>query len=65
MEWISVKDKMPEYEAYVASEEFVHVLVYIGGVVCCGMYCNGVWEAMGARRVPVTHWMPLPKPPTY
>jgi len=63
MKWISVKDRLPEYQAYCGSEEFVHVLACVNGCVNQAMFCNGKWEFMGIKGVEVTHWMPLPDPP--
>jgi len=61
--WFETKNKLPEYQAYAGSEQFVHVLVCVNGCVGQGMYCNGKWEFMGMQNVDVTHWMPLPDPP--
>jgi len=56
MEWISVKDRLPNK-------------VY---VLCCNsnslpfIACFGVWGnywACSGERTNVTHWMPLPEPP--
>lgn len=64
MKWISVEDKLPEYEMYAGSDQFVHVLVYSKELgVNCGMYCNGRWEYLGIVDAPVSHWMPLPDAP--
>jgi len=62
-EWISVEDRLPEYQAYAGSEKFAHVLVCVNGNIGQGMFCNEVWEFMGLKNVNVTHWMPLPDPP--
>lgn len=70
MNWISVKDQLPE--------EGVTVLCY-RKTITCGWYCNSYWpyekkrkgwhcdwsgviRAM-CKKYPVTHWMPLPTPP--
>jgi hypothetical protein len=69
MNWISVKDQLPEINQY--RESFI---VY--GSPQCGNHCchfqvmesyftrEGVWE-FGEYdcQIEVTHWMPLPKPP--
>ena len=64
MEWISVKDKMPETDEF----HFVNCLV-------C-RFSKSVFEARWNPRVNdwqqlsfekldnITHWMPLPEPPT-
>lgn len=48
--WISVKDRLPEHNTYV--------LVTDGSEV----HRSKVWEEFFDMG-PVTHWMPLPKPP--
>lgn len=66
MDWISVKERLPEYTCRAGSETFTHVLVSIGErprLVTVGMYCNDIWEALNIKNVNVTHWMPLPEPP--
>ena len=65
MEWISVKDRLPENRQTVLCysinphlsifEEHEGRNVFYDGFTHC--YC-AVGEIMG-----VTHWMPLPKPP--
>jgi len=62
MEWISVKDGLPETKL----DE--NVLVYTtSGVVISRLvkeYGNFVWQLpWGNFTEDVTHWMPLPKPP--
>lgn len=50
MNWISVKDRLPE-------DEETHVLVYRE---------NGwieIWPRRYFHTFRVTHWMPLPEPP--
>ena len=62
LEWISVKDRLPEKNKNVilAAEGLTHQVCY--GFYYCGMfhifYTNG---ASPNNRV--THWMPLPAPP--
>ncbi|MGD2072526.1 MAG: DUF551 domain-containing protein [Candidatus Thorarchaeota archaeon] len=70
-EWISVKNKLPEYDQ--------RVLIYnetneynkkIGRDIICGhRVCTNkkgeIWisDVRGYNCMPVTHWMPLPDPP--
>lgn len=60
MEWISVKDRLPEI--------WQNVLVFCDGMYDVaefyGVYYNGDpnWEYTGFGKDP-THWMPLPDPP--
>lgn len=62
-QWISVEDRLPEYQAYAGDEQFAHVFAACGKLTGQGMYCNGKWEFMGVKDAPVTNWMPLPLPP--
>ena len=68
MEWISVKERLPEEET--------SVLVWAewaddpGGYSCeLAMLCDGNWYNNGViagelhYKLTVTHWMPLPAPP--
>ena len=56
MEWISVKDRLPD--------KFCPVIVNRPGRVEQGMLdINGWWKVYGTRTKSVTHWMPLPEPP--
>lgn len=61
MEWISVKDILPE--------KFTAVIVYRtrkgkSPIVEQGtMELNGWWKVFGTRTKSVTHWMPMPEPP--
>lgn len=60
MEWISVKDKMPE--------EDVDVLVRIDPsnsdqeIFVTSLFCGRFYNWYD-QEVNVTHWMPLPNPP--
>lgn len=60
MEWISIKDKVPTQSG--------NVLLCMGGVVGIGGYSPGFgWWGTGADfddDAHVTHWMPLPAPPS-
>ena len=56
--WISVKDRLPE--------DVSEVLIAFGGGVSIACY-GGDWRHPVYPMLPllsVTHWMPLPKPPT-
>jgi len=61
MEWISVKDRLPE--------KFTAVIVYRtrkgeSPIVEQGtLELNGWWKVFGTRTKSVTHWMPMPEPP--
>ena len=57
MDWISVKDKLPEM--------YVDVIVCRrGSAVESGRRINdGWWKVFGVRVKDVTHWQPLPDPP--
>ena len=70
-EWISVKDRLPEYDIPV-------LVTYIGlgdkkpysdAVAMWSLELNGynggwVWTLDESEvEVKITHWMPLPKPP--
>lgn len=62
MEWISIKDKLPEYYTDVAViERNGDASRYMVAYLCIG----GIWALEGGRRIigVVTHWMHLPEPP--
>ena len=63
MEWINIKDRLPE--------EGVQVLIYFADdkkykvdyIVCCP---EPIWACTLEREeYKVTHWMPLPESPKY
>ena len=56
-EWISVKDRLPEYEN--------QVLTYRGesGIIVERMFPGATWDFDYDIIDAVTHWMPLPQPP--
>ena len=61
MDWISVKDRLPEsYATYLVYELNVHRIAF------ADYYGDGEWLACynltNITRC-VTHWMPLPEPP--
>lgn len=57
MEWISVNDRLPEYErpvlGYDSEIEMVDIVNYI----------SGKFFDLDGIQTDVTHWMPLPEPP--
>jgi len=57
-EWISVKDRLPD--------GFVPVIVCReNGKVEQGYRdVNGWWRVYSTRTKNITHWMPMPEPPT-
>lgn len=58
MEWISVKDRLPDGELVLIN---VHQRDYL-----IAEYTNGAWwnDSIGFVHG-VTHWMPLPEPPKF
>lgn len=62
MEWISVKDKLPELEN---DQDVVHVLIHLDdGFITGADYEKDGFE-LWAESGEVTHWMPLPEPPIH
>lgn len=55
MEWISVKDRLPENEK--------HVLITGNNTVYVGYYFYDSWTDLDGRTVSISHWQPLPEPP--
>ena len=61
MEWISVKDKLPDDSSWV--------LVYADGAMNCMGYYKGKWvdwiQAQASNIIinDITYWMPLPERP--
>ena len=64
-EWVSVEDRLPEYQCRAGSDSFVFVLGCVNGLVSEFMYANGKWQSTGLGKIDVTptHWMEIPKPP--
>ena len=57
-QWISVKDRLPEYTPMVlAMCTDGYELAYYG------MYGQGWTNTLGTEHLNVTHWQPLPAPP--
>lgn len=60
--WISVSDRLPPY--------YEHVLCMSEGEICLTWYAsdgdNEIWTVAYEEEtlIDVTHWMPLPNPPT-
>lgn len=74
MDWISVKDRLPEfggrYLVYEIRPEHIHnCLAFNYPYPCCecniAYYCGIVWNwhSTSNQKCSPTHWMPLPKPP--
>ena len=65
MEWISVKDKLPEHNTPVI------ILVQMLGVITCRLAHRpsnagdaSVWRTeIGMFLDEATHWIPMPQPP--
>lgn len=59
MEWISVKDRLPECsETVIAWRYRTKQMIFVMFAKTCWSTNNGI-IALGA----ISHWMPLPKPP--
>lgn len=59
MEWISVKDRLPENKKYV----LVWEPKLDKNIIARYNEKNGYWWSDGYFFVFPTHWMPLPEPP--
>ena len=65
-EWISVKDRLPEYsndgfaDAVLVTDGFVQHMAYFVGGEWRFAESGEIKEPMWYR---ITHWMPLPQPP--
>jgi hypothetical protein len=69
--WIKVTDRLPEIaETYKGGPKQARVIGFTGHYVCEALYKETYvkrepyWYDSGGRRIDVTHWMPLPDPPT-
>ena len=60
MEWISVKDRLPEKEDEVLAYEF-HGDINIAYIR--GNEWRNLESGWAMDKTHVTHWMPLPEPP--
>ena len=62
-EWISVEDRLPENRK---NGMFIQVLT-INGLGAMNVFSwddkHGLWKRP-PRHAAITHWMPLPEPPT-
>ena len=58
MEWISIKDRLPETDKEVICADFSGSF---GGLKFNGMIFQ--WPEGTKCYAPITHWMPLPNPP--
>lgn len=65
VEWISVKDKLPEGIDLPCKDRKLY-LVVINGKVDILWWNDGFYYKHGTMEIYVdaTHWMPLPEPPT-
>ena len=63
-EWISVKDRLPEYKIQISGIEFIPVLMADqDGGVWAGDYTSGKFYCFGIHHPNVTHWMTFPEHP--
>ena len=67
-EWISVKKGLPKetMRVLVFANDIVSSWIDVVNAYICPEYENLIWEDLaGEDYIPiVTHWMPLPNPPT-
>ena len=73
-EWISVNDRLPtkkDYKYLWVNDNYENVVLWYDdkdGTIGIGGYVNGYvphWTDINHDRIDgVTHWMPLPEPPT-
>lgn len=57
MNWINVKDKLPEIQKWV-------LIILESGDMLISFYENNGWVFDHEPYSEVTHWMPLPEKPT-
>lgn len=62
MEWISVKDRLPEYVKGKTSSKEVLVYSKDGGIGICFVNPGGAWY-LDDFDIEINYWMPLPEPP--
>jgi len=73
MEWISVKDRLPEHKqdvllyAFEAIENVYYTVVGYPDFDCNKWEIDGYLDTVSNYSIEgderITHWMPLPKPP--
>lgn len=63
MEWISVKDRLPDLHKEVLIYCYPHKAINFGHLAINGPDVKGKHCVVWAGLLPVTHWMPLPEPP--
>lgn len=59
MNWISVRDRLPEQDQMVLTWSYDEIIAW-------GAIKHGVWSAIRdeyGQEITITHWMPLPEPP--
>lgn len=63
MKWISVKDRMPEYETQACGVQLVYVLAYGMNIAPTIVeFSDGSFKAWWSDdSLDITHWMPIPK----
>ncbi|WP_376783158.1 DUF551 domain-containing protein [Atlantibacter hermannii] len=59
MEWIKCSERVPEDKDHV-----VCINVSRGGTPFVAFRCENLWVSGSNYQPEVTHWMPLPEPPT-
>jgi hypothetical protein len=59
MNWISVKDRLPDGECIAIGEQDLIMIGYLEYVSRKGWICENDFEVLER----ITHWMPLPEPP--
>lgn len=65
MEWISVKDGLPNQDEYVLLYDKYLNLTYEGKLLPSDFYYSdrGGYSKYIGEDCEITHWMPLPEPP--
>ena len=67
MEWVSVKDRLPDEAGYflVFANDIINSWQQVLEFYICPEYQSREWHFLNGNDFPciVTHWVPLPKPP--